>query len=107
MNPIDKIKEEFWKRVYTCNPGDIISDDIKLVADKDIDWLLTSTLKEIEGRIEGKKEKHKWEIPLSAIGRVAGNTEPETNEERAKINGHNQALDKAKSIINSYIQNNE
>ncbi len=42
----DKLLQEFWDRVIEVSPDDIKSETIKIVSDKDIEWLIEKINKE-------------------------------------------------------------
>lgn len=42
----DKLLQEFWDRVIEVSPNDIKSETIKIVSDKDIEWLIEKINKE-------------------------------------------------------------
>lgn len=57
-----ELKEEFWKKVKFVNPQDITSEDVGIVSDGNVDWLiekvLTSHNTELIKKIEGLKENN-------------------------------------------------
>ena len=52
----EKLKHDFWARVIEVSPGDIRSKTIMVVADKDIDWLLSHYRQQVIDEV--KKEKY-------------------------------------------------
>lgn len=66
--------------------------------------LISSIKKAVEEaykEIEVEKRKHKFEIPISAVGRY-GNNLPETSEEKSRVDSFNSALsliEKKKSLF--------
>ncbi len=84
--------KEFWDRVRTCNPEHIKSDEIKLVSDEDIDFLIK--------KIDANARKDERERVLKALIEQA---EPYDNAK-----WHNQlSIETVKKIVKGLSDNNK
>lgn len=53
----EKLKTDFWNRVVEVEPSDIKSETIKVVCDKDIEWLISHAVAERMEEIRKLVEK--------------------------------------------------
>lgn len=87
------IREDFWKRVIFINPQNIKEEEIGVVSDDNIKWLINTTLKEIEEDLE-ELQKMVDEHPMrNELG------------EKVEIfdNGYSTALARVKQLIHQKL----
>lgn len=58
----DKILEKFWKQVMFCSPSVIKNDDIGVVSDDNIRWLIEDLINEILGQMTEEQREKKKEL---------------------------------------------